>query len=351
MLGDSKMSLKNLQSKSAAALDGISTDTQKAANVDRPTTSPGVTMLAANMAAEEINKHAERSKAAEEKAIAAEARLSEIEEQLKDSPNEVPVDLIKIIDERRRKLSPEQFNELKDNLEKNPLVHPIAVKRLIGDLKYGYELISGHNRLDVYRILGRATIPVSVIDIEDNDTAERSAFFANLLQPALPDFERFIGFKKWQERTGDTQAEMSIRSGIPKTTLSKLMSFSALPEGAFALIKDKPREIGFDCVYKLSILSKDVDESRIIETVRRVLEGEITQAEAINFAKQKEPKLREQKHKDQIVRVTVKAGRYDYCSYVSKGSSLKIDFKDPQKCLIAEEQIKKVLENLAGNYE
>jgi ParB family transcriptional regulator, chromosome partitioning protein len=113
----------------------------------------------------------------------AEARVEELEAKLKEaeagaSPREISLDQLHEVPERRRKLTAQQYAELKENLRNNPLVTPITVrKRETG----GFEIVSGNNRVAVFRELGRTKIPAALLD-SDDDQAEINAFYANLLQ-------------------------------------------------------------------------------------------------------------------------------------------------------------------------
>ncbi len=331
------MSLKDLQKKSAAALDNVVAPKSEPAAQGRAVTSPGMAAMAHEIASEEIKRHETRTTDAERKAADAEHRLQELQQRLADSPSVLPLTDLVEVEGRRRSLTPEQFEELRANLASNPLVHPISVKKLENGK---YEVISGHNRLAAFRVLGRTTIPVAVIDIEDG---ERSAFFANLLQPALPSYERYLGFKKWREDTGESQTQIAERSGISKANLSKLMAFEDLPPEALALLDDQKDLIGVRCAYELAQLAKSGQSHRIVEALQMVAAGQLMEKDAAKFAARKESKPRDE---PQIV--TIKAGKSEFCTFVAKDNSVKIDFKDAERRAKFEEAIAGLLKELAA---
>ena len=83
----------------------------------------------------------------------AQARIKELEAQLEDKAAlEVSLDSLIEVSGRRRKLTPEQFQELKNNLAQHALATPILVRTLPGDR---FEIVAGHNRVAAYRELGR----------------------------------------------------------------------------------------------------------------------------------------------------------------------------------------------------
>lgn len=331
------MSLKDLQKKSAAALENVAAPKAEQASQGRAVTSPGMAAMAHEIAHEEIKRHETRTADAERKAAEAEHRLQELQQRLADAPNELPLTDLVEIEGRRRNLTPEQFEELRANLATNPLVHPISVKKLENGK---YEVISGHNRLAVYRVLGRSTIPVAVIDIEDG---ERSAFFANLLQPSLPAYERYLGFKKWRDETGESQVQIAERSGVSKATLSKLFAYEDLPEDVLAVLDEQKDLIGIRCAYDLARLAKSGQPHRILEALQLVAAGQLTEQDAAKFAARKESKPRAEP-----TIVTIKAGKSEFCTFVAKGNSVKIDFKDAERRAKFEESIAGLLKELAA---
>jgi ParB family chromosome partitioning protein len=330
------MSLKDLKKKSASALDAIDEKTPSPITTARAVTAPGATA----MMQPTIDALNERAKQAESKSLEAERSLAEMQSRLSECPQVLPLSELVEIEGRRRKLTPEQFEELRANLAHNALVQPISVRKLADGR---YEVVSGYNRLAVYRALGRFSIPVSVVDIEDSET-ERSAFFANLLQPSLPDYERYLGFKKWHDQTGDTQAVMAEKAGIAKSQLSKLFSFAELPPAAIDLVADNPASMGMQCASDLARLAASGKSDRVTEAVRQLVDGQFSQKDAVRYAAASDPKIRV---KAESIVVKVRAGRLEYCRYIATGGILKIEFKDPQERLDAEEAIAKLLQELA----
>src|SRR5579875_2915561 len=83
----------------------------------------------------------------------AQARIKELESQLEErAALDVPLDALVEVPGRRRKLTSEQFQELKSNLAQHALATPILV-RSVADGRY--EIVAGHNRVAAYRELGR----------------------------------------------------------------------------------------------------------------------------------------------------------------------------------------------------
>lgn len=278
-----------------------------------------------------------------ERAESAEAEVVQLRKRLDQQPTEAALSQLVEVAGRKRKLTPEQFEELKENLRHNPLVHPVAVRRLSDGR---FEIVSGHNRSDAYRALGRETIPIIVVDIEDA-LIDRSAFFANLMAPALPDFEKYMGFKRELARMSNgSQKQLAQESGVSESTISRLFSFEELPERARELIEDRPLGVGMNCAADLARASRNGHGERVVEAVELLLAGKLTQKEAVAYAERAAPK-EAQPRPAPPAPVKIRAGRLEFCQYVAKGHTLRIDFKDESQRAAAEKRIAVLLKELA----
>ena len=142
------------------------------------------------------------------RAVKAEAEIAVLKNR------QVRIADLNIVEGRKRQLSEQEFSELKTNLAAFPLITPITIRALP---KGGYELVSGHNRVEAYKQLGRTDIDANVIELQDEQVLP-AAFYSNLLSPALPDYEKYLGFKQLQRETGKTQAELAKESGVSDAT-------------------------------------------------------------------------------------------------------------------------------------
>jgi ParB family transcriptional regulator, chromosome partitioning protein len=325
------LSLKDLKSKSDAALADIPQPVASGQGSRRPITAPGATAFMQPTL-----------DALSERAIAAEAKALEYEKRLQDQPSELLLEVLEEVPTRRRTLNAEQFAELKENLRSNPLVHPISVEPLAAGR---YRIISGHNRVDAYRELGKMSILAVVRDIE-TERVDRSAFYANLLQPSLPDYEKYLGFKRERELTGKTQKELAAEAGVAESVLSMLFSFEALPSEALVAIARRPDAIGMSCAVDLAKAARagKQAQARVLEAVERLVEGVFSQKEAVKYVGAVPLAPRTQ----QVVSPTkVKAGRHEFCQYVSRGATIRIDFRRESHRVEAESEISELLKRLA----
>jgi ParB family chromosome partitioning protein len=313
---------------------GAKTAGIKARAVEKPAERPIKTAPSAHWDA------TERMHQAEQKVAELQTELGKVMEgaqaKLKLS------DLIEV-EGRRRKLTSEEFNELKSNLEKHPLVTPITV-RSAGDGKF--EIISGHNRVAVYRELGKADILAVVQDFDDS-ASELSALFANLLHPTLPDVQKFAAFKRLQEITGKNQKELAEASGITAMSITRLMSYDKLPSEALALINDNPDKIGGTAALQLATIAKDQSKVNIVVyAITEVIAGHMTQAEAVLYVKNGGNSVAQ---KPKAQRRDIQSGKKKYCTMIPSQQSLRIDFKTVEERIEMEQTIEIVLKKRADD--
>jgi ParB family chromosome partitioning protein len=329
------MSLRDdLKAKSQRALATMGATKQGETRDTRPVTTPGAVAFM-QPTIDALNERVKR----------AEALNAELEQQLStQTPRELPIEMLDEVPGRRRRLTPDQFEELKENLRNNPLVHPIGVKACANGR---YEIVSGYNRVDAFRALGRATVPVNVLDIEA-DVTDTAAFYANLLQPSLPDYEKYLGFKRQKDKTKTSQKELAKAAGIAESTVSMLFAFEGLPARAKELIEDRPEGIGMSCASELARVARDGAADRVVEAVELVLAGKLSQKEAVEYAARKAPRLQAPRQAS-TAPVKVRAGRLEFCQYVARGASLRIDFKLEEHRAEAEARIATLLQELAHN--
>ncbi len=253
--------------------------------------------------------------------------------------SELPLIDLYEIPGRKRNLTPEQFSELKANLSSNPLTSPVAVRRREAG---GYEIIAGHNRVNAYRELNREKILSVVLEMSE-DEAERSAFYSNLLSPALPDFEKFIGLRSRIEHGKLTQEQVANEAGISQQSVSLLLSFSGLPKEAILILESVSDKglLGASAAAKLAQLAKAGKQGRVVEAVQQLADGKLSQVAAVGYASS-EDKSKPQTPKPLVIR----SGKKVFCSIRSAAKDVRISFAEPvEEKLLA--QIQEVIEKHA----
>lgn len=278
----------------------------------------------------------------------AERKVTELESRLKDAKagnsQEIELDQLITAPGRKRNLSQGEFTELVENLRNNPLVTPITV-RPVNDGKY--EIVSGHNRVAAFRELGRASILAVVMDAEDVQ-ADLNAFYANLLQPSLPDYEKFLGFCMIKAHRPElTHEEIADMAGISRQQVTKLMAFSALPDQGLKALEQNPRALGANAAADLASLAKAGKADQVTKAIEMLSVGEIDQATAIYQVTKAATAPTQKSSKAKAEMRTVKQGRTTYCNLRRAEKMIRLDFKTPEEAATAEQAIYELLESIA----
>lgn len=273
----------------------------------------------------------------------AETRMKALEEQLLTAKEqggalEVALDTLVEVPGRRRKLTSEEYQDLKNNLEHNPLASPITV-RVTGDGKY--EVVSGHNRVQAYRDLGRTTIKAWLADATDD--AEDLAFFANALAAKLPDYDKFRGYERLIAKHPQLDRQtLASRVGISDSQLGRLLSFKDLPQEAHTMLAEMPHLLGATAAEALSLLSKKGRSELVVQGIRKLATGELKlEAEAVKFATDG--------GKDKVVSTKAeptnfKLGKTKYASLRTISKTIRIDCMSDEEAAVLSDAIRDVIE-------
>ena len=278
-----------------------------------------------------------RMHAAEQKAEELEAKLNAALEGA--AAFEVPLADLREVAGRKRQLSDEQFNELKENLRHNELVSPVIVRPAEHG---GYEIVSGHNRVRAFKELGRERIP-AIVRASEEVQADINAFYANLLQPSLPDYEKYLGFRLIRLRRPEmSQAQIAEMSGISATRLSRLLAFDDLPDDTHLLLAQHPGAIGADAASNLAAIAKAGGADRVTAAIKKVVEEGIDQSSAVALASKRDTIVAKAKPTVEVIKF--KVGKSPVCSYRKADTTLRVDFRNVEDADAVHEEIQKVLQ-------
>ncbi|MBC8641976.1 ParB/RepB/Spo0J family partition protein [Caballeronia sp. EK] len=231
-----------------------------------------------------------------------------------------PISKLHEVPGRRRKLTAEQYAELKANLAKHPLVHPVILEaREDGE----WNINAGNNRVAIYRDLGIEEIDSIVSEMEP-DQAERLAFFSNLFAPSLSDYEKYWHFQRLQEAADAlTQQELATAVGLSESHVSKIFAFDGLPAEAKAALEERPERLGADAAAQLSRAHSEGRTSEVVRAVERLVkEDRYTQKEAVSSVQAKPAK--KQSSAEILI---VKQGKKNYCEITTRGGVIGVRLK------------------------
>jgi ParB family chromosome partitioning protein len=289
------MSIKDRLAAKAATI-GTSPRPQRSSedSPGRPKTAPGQLMASLPLLAEK-----------EKELQAAIKRIEELESTGNKHSEEVEISTLIEVPGRRRVLSQQEYGELRANLQANPLIHPI-VYRPLGDGRN--EIISGNNRVAIYRDdLGRTKIR-GVPFVGTDTEVELGAAFSNLLAPSLPDYEKYRQFQRIQENLGLKQADIIRASGLAQSHVARILSFDNLPLAAKEFLAAKPHRLGGTAAAKFAALAQQGHELEVTQAIRTLIESEeMTQEKALSLAMPARPKAQ------QAAATTITLGKKKFC--------------------------------------
>lgn len=282
----------------------------------------------------------------------AEARAASLELQLKErqpSGGAIDLDLDILYEEpgRKRNLDANEYELLKNNLSQNKLITPIIVrKREAG----GYEIISGHNRTQVFRELGKETIPAIVADI-DVKNANKDAFFANLIHSSLPDYEKYLGLERMlADAPSLTQEALSKQIGIHSSHLSMLMSYRRLPKQVHSLLDNRPSLIGSRAASDLAGALKDTKPELIVKAVELIAANEIDQSKARDWIRKAVAADAKTNEKKQTAKpIVIKKGRAPFCNMRRTQKVIRLEFATLDEAEQIEEMVHEFLKSTASS--
>ena len=131
----------------------------------------------------------------------------------------------------RTMFNKDEMSELSDSIKKDGLLQPILV-RSIGKK---YQIIAGERRWQAAKNAGLKTIPVRVVEADDEKAIEL-ALIENLQRSDLNPIEEAYGYKRMMERGKKTQSEIATAVSKGRSTIANALRLLDLPEEAQQLL-------------------------------------------------------------------------------------------------------------------
>jgi ParB family chromosome partitioning protein len=125
----------------------------------------------------------------------------------------------------RKAFDEDELASMADSIRSNGILQPLVVRR-VGER---YQLIAGERRLRAARVAGLATVPVRVVDFNDQQVMEAS-LVENIQRTDLNPIEKAQGFKDYLERFHMTHDELAHRLGLARVTITNLIGLLELPD-------------------------------------------------------------------------------------------------------------------------
>ena len=130
-----------------------------------------------------------------------------------------------------------KLNELASSIKKNGIIQPIAVRENKSGSKEPYEIVAGERRWLAAQKAGLHEVPISILDINDNETLE-IAIVENIQREDLNVIEEAKGYKRLNEEFGYDQDKIAKFMSKSRSHISNTLRLLTLPQDVISLIKE-----------------------------------------------------------------------------------------------------------------
>lgn len=139
----------------------------------------------------------------------------------------------------RREFTEASLQELASSLKTNGVIQPIVLRQSEG----GYELIAGERRLRAAKLAGLVKVPAIVKEV-DGLTQAQLALVENIQREDLNPIDRAMAYKSLVEQLGLSHAELAMRLGEERSTISNHLRLLELAAPVCDLIRSGALSLG-----------------------------------------------------------------------------------------------------------
>lgn len=136
--------------------------------------------------------------------------------------------------------APEELSELIDSIKIHGIIQPIAVRKLN---KNSYQIISGERRWRAAKKLELFTVPVHILEADDQAMLE-IALLENIQRSDLNPIEVSISYQRLINECNLTHEELSERLGKKRSSISNHLRLLKLSPSVQDAIKDRKISLG-----------------------------------------------------------------------------------------------------------
>lgn len=137
---------------------------------------------------------------------------------------ELPVDQIALNPfQPRKEIDPDDLAELCESVRNHGILQPVVVRQVNDH----FQLVAGERRLRAAQATGFGTVPVRIVDFNDQETLE-AALAENIHRTDLNPIEKALGFKEHLDRFGMNHEQLARRLGLARSTITNLVNLLEL---------------------------------------------------------------------------------------------------------------------------
>ena len=124
----------------------------------------------------------------------------------------------------RKGFDDDELSSLSASIKTHGVLQPLVVRQ-VGDR---FQLVAGERRLRAARAAGLASVPVTVVNFNDQQALE-AALIENIQRSDLNPIEKAMGFKDYLDRYKMTHEHLATRLGLARPTITNLVALLELP--------------------------------------------------------------------------------------------------------------------------
>lgn len=153
-----------------------------------------------------------------------EALLGDSDGATTNHTSEVPIEKIQQNPFQPRKtFDKDELASLSASVKEHGILQPVVV-RAVGD---HFQLVAGERRLRAAQSVGLTSVPVRVVDFNDQQVLE-AALVENIQRTDLNPIEKAQGFKDYLDRFGMNHEHLAQRLGLARSTITNLVNLLEL---------------------------------------------------------------------------------------------------------------------------
>lgn len=177
-----------------------------------------------------------------------------------------------------RKTFPEEgLNALAESILEHGIIQPLTV-RPYGDV---YQIVAGERRWRAAKIAGLKEVPVRIMELSDEQTAQ-IALIENLQREDLNPIEEALGYQQLIDAYRMTQEEVAKHVGKARSSVANSLRLLSLPDEVRIMVRDGALSAGHSKVLigipdpeRQSLLAKRViDEGLSVRTLEKLAKKE-----------------------------------------------------------------------------
>ncbi len=132
----------------------------------------------------------------------------------------------------RKTFDEDELASLSESIKNHGVLQPVVVRQ-VGER---FQLVAGERRLRAAQAIGAESIPVRIVDFNDQQVME-AALAENIQRSDLNPIEKAHGFREYLGRFEMTHEELASRLGLDRSTVTNLVRLLDLPDAVQSAVR------------------------------------------------------------------------------------------------------------------